>query len=213
MVWVALALLVLVPVAMAAGKKAGRLLAANAGLVLPEGRLTAQPGEVIATQFLLVTRGSPADEVDICAADELPLGVCQDTADADDVTNGEPLSVRLLGSGQGTDRCVASEAIAQDADLYTAAGGKVQNEPATAGTYYKVGKALEAATGDDSVIAFEPCAPVKLVVIAALTSTDGTAAAAADLAALKAEAEKIGDDVRAIAAALATPALVKVLAA
>ena len=36
----------------------------------------------------------------------------------------------------------------------------------------------------------------------ALTSTDGTAAAAADLAALKAEAEHIGDDVRAIYAKL-----------
>lgn len=33
------------------------------------------------------------------------------------------------------------------------------------------------------------------------TSTDGTAAAAADLAALKAEAELIGDDVRALIAA------------
>jgi len=35
-----------------------------------------------------------------------------------------------------------------------------------------------------------------------LTSTNGTAAGAADLAALKAEAEKIGDDVRAMHAAL-----------
>ena len=35
-----------------------------------------------------------------------------------------------------------------------------------------------------------------------LTSTNGTAAAAADLAALKTEAEKIGDDVRALHAAL-----------
>lgn len=35
-----------------------------------------------------------------------------------------------------------------------------------------------------------------------LTSTNGTAGAAADLTALKAEAEKIGDDVRAIHAAL-----------
>ena len=35
-----------------------------------------------------------------------------------------------------------------------------------------------------------------------LTSTDGTAAGAADLAAIKAEAEKIGDDVRAMHAAL-----------
>ena len=37
-----------------------------------------------------------------------------------------------------------------------------------------------------------------------LTSTNGTAAAAADLAALKVETEKIGDDVRAIHAALVT---------
>lgn len=37
-----------------------------------------------------------------------------------------------------------------------------------------------------------------------LTSTNGTAGAAADLAALKAEAEKIGDDIRAVHAALVT---------
>lgn len=42
-----------------------------------------------------------------------------------------------------------------------------------------------------------------------LTSTNGTAGAAADLTALKAEAEKIGDDVRAIHAALVTRGLLK----
>lgn len=41
-----------------------------------------------------------------------------------------------------------------------------------------------------------------------LTSTNGTAAAAADLAALKTESEKIGDDVRAIHAALVTAGLI-----
>lgn len=41
-----------------------------------------------------------------------------------------------------------------------------------------------------------------LAVANALTSTDGTAAAAADLAALKAETEKIGDDLRGLHAAL-----------
>jgi hypothetical protein len=44
--------------------------------------------------------------------------------------------------------------------------------------------------------------PALAPVTVALTSTNGTAAGAADLAALKAEAEKIGDDVRAIHAAL-----------
>lgn len=41
-----------------------------------------------------------------------------------------------------------------------------------------------------------------------LLSTNGTAAAAADLAALKTEAEKIGDDVRAIYAALVTHGII-----
>ena len=42
-----------------------------------------------------------------------------------------------------------------------------------------------------------------------LTSTNGTAGAAADLTALKAEAEKIGDDVRALHAALALLGFIK----
>lgn len=46
-------------------------------------------------------------------------------------------------------------------------------------------------------------------VTVSLTSTNGTAAGAADLAALKTEAEKIGDDVRAIHAALVLHGLLK----
>lgn len=45
--------------------------------------------------------------------------------------------------------------------------------------------------------------------IYALTSTDGTAAGAADLAALKVESEKIGDDVRAVHAALKVAGILK----
>lgn len=55
-------------------------------------------------------------------------------------------------------------------------------------------------------VPFASVAPVTV----SLTSTNGTAAAAsADLAALAAEAEKIGDDVRAIHAALALHGLIK----
>lgn len=53
-----------------------------------------------------------------------------------------------------------------------------------------------------------PHAPVSPVSVS-LTSTNGTAGAAADLTALKAEAEKIGDDVRAIHAALKLLGLLK----
>lgn len=54
-----------------------------------------------------------------------------------------------------------------------------------------------------------PYSPGVAPVTVTLTSTNGTAGAAADLAALKAEAENIGDDVRAIQAALILHGLLK----
>lgn len=59
------------------------------------------------------------------------------------------------------------------------------------------------ATAANDPVEVQLCEPRKLIVIAALTSTNGTAAAAsASLANLAAETEKVGDDLRAIAAAL-----------
>lgn len=201
-----------VPWAFTQGKTIVRGIAHNS-MTFPRGRVNLKPAAVISTRFLLGKRGESASLVDICGASDLPICVIEDTATAGDVSLGTPLACRLLGAGEETCRVVASEAITIDSDVYTAANGKVQNEPGTAGTYWKVGKAHAAAAADGDAFAIVPCEPVKLVVIAALTSTDGVAAAAsANLANLAAEAEKIGDDVRAIAAALATPALVKVLA-
>lgn len=206
--------LALAPVVIVTAKKLGRQFAANATTTLPEGRATLVPEAAFATQYLLGKRGSSSHQVNVCGASDEPLCVVEDTADSTDVTNLEPVSCRLLGSGQATAIAIASEAITIGQRLYTAANGKVQNEPASAGTYWLVGKATSAASGDGKQVTFEPCLPLKLTVLAALSSTDGTAAAAADLAALKAEAELIGDDLRAIAAALATGnTLVKVLSA
>ncbi len=56
--------------------------------------------------------------------------------------------------------------------------------------------------GDYVFIVVSPETAVRGPVSVTLTSTNGTAAAAADLAALKAETEKAGDDIRAIHAAL-----------
>jgi hypothetical protein len=159
---------------------------------------------------LLVKVGSDSDHVAVCGAANFPIGTTTDAPEAaEDTINVHPLGVNL-----STRKVRVATAVAAGADLYTAANGFAQAEPAVVGTYYKIGRALKVALqvgSGDYLIEFVPCAPVKTVVIAALTSTDGTAGAAADLTALKAEAEKIGDDLRAIAAALATPALVKVL--
>lgn len=163
----------------------------------------------IASPYLLVKAGTnPFTQVITCGAAEEPVGVAQD-----DATDTQRLGVDLLNGGR-TLLMVASEAITAGDDIYTAASGKVQDEPGSAGTYWKVGKAVAAAAADGDAVEVATHTPIKVVVIAALTSTNGTAAAAsASLANLAAEAEKIGDDVRAIGAALATPALVKVLSA
>lgn len=161
----------------------------------------------IATPHLLVKIGTaPGSQVIVSDAGDLPMGAAQD-----DAVDGARVAVELLGQG-ATRLLVASEAITAGERVYTADDGKIQDEPAVAGTYYWIGTAKTAATTDGDEIEVATIEPIKVVVVAAFTSTNGTAAAAADLTALKAEAEKIGDDVRSLGTALATPALVKVLA-
>lgn len=90
-------------------------------------------------------------------------------------------------------------------DLVLRADGTVGPDTGT-GARVIVARPLETGEADEEI----ECVLLKPRVFGAavaLTSTNGTAAAAADLAALKAEAEKIGDDVRAIHAALLTAGL------
>lgn len=172
------------------------------------GSLSRLSDDAIDTRHLLVTEGSDALHVKISDADEPPLG----SVDNEYVAVEERVSVKLLDNHE-SQKLVTAGAIPAGVDVYSADGGKVQAEPAVAGIYFLIGRSETAATDEDQLINVLPLArPIKVVVIAALTSTNGTAAGAADLAALKTEAEKIGDDVRALGAALATPALVKVLA-
>lgn len=116
------------------------------------------------------------------------------------VSSGGYVALRLLSS-PGSAIITASAAIALNALVYGTASGKIDDT----GTGEPIGYAAEAATADGdqievllrgvSPLAMEASADQAAVVAA---STDGTAAAAVDLAALKAESEKIGDDVRAV---------------
>lgn len=173
--------------------------------------LTRRSDAALTSRHLLVKAGSDALHAAVCGAGDYPIGSTTDSPAAAE----EILNVNPLNNSEYTRRLRCATALAANIDVYTAANGFVQGEPAAAGTYYKVGRTVALAVQEAAnsyVVEVAPCAPVKLIVVAALTSTNGTAADAADLAALKAEAEKIGDDVRALGAALATPALVKVLA-
>lgn len=66
------------------------------------------------------------------------------------VGNAEPCAVHLVGCC-GTQEFTAAGAIDAGADFYQAADGKVQALPVAAGTYQRVGKALEAASGDTAI--------------------------------------------------------------
>jgi hypothetical protein len=169
----------------------------------------------ITLDWLLLKKTGTVGVVDICGAADEPEGICDDQAAA----AGDQVNLILLGVSNRTLLAQTSEAIANGDQLYTAANGKVQNEPTVAGTYWHVGKAVRAADANTPV-EFEPCKPTKLVVIAALTSGQNATAAATDLAtaealanALKADYNKLQADHAALAAALATPARVKILSA
>lgn len=89
-----------------------------------------------------------------------PFCVIADKAAA----GGEPVPVWLLGATPHAVRVVSGGAITLGADIYTAASGRVQSLPSAAGTYYKVGIALEAATAAGQEILAIVGIPQKLVV-------------------------------------------------
>lgn len=119
--------------------------------------------------------------------------------------SGRQVTVRLRNS-PGSFFFTADSAIADNLQLKVANDGKVNN--AEEGAAAIPFSSNEAATADGDVIETVPTnAGLVDPIAVVLTSTNGTAAGAADLAALKTEAEKIGDDVRAIHAALVAAGL------
>ena len=170
----------------------------------------------IPTRFLLVKQGTDADHVDLCGAGDLPMGICSDEAAAAE----DGVAVQSLVATDETRKMVASEAIAANAEVYTAASGKIQDEPVVAGTYFKVGVARQAAGVDGDLIEVEPCFPQRLVVIAALGNTNGeirgltigVTYSQAEVQALQTKTEELADDVRALQAALTSAKLITIAA-
>lgn len=68
---------------------------------------------------------------------------------------GDFAAVQFL-KDDGTMQLETAGAITQDADVYAAADGKIQALSATPGDYRKIGKALQAASGEGSVIEVLP---------------------------------------------------------
>jgi hypothetical protein len=132
----------------------------NPAVGIHEGPIAKLADEAITDRNLLGKFGSDVDHVALCGAAELPLGVIEDEAAAAE----DPVAVALLGCTGRTVRMVASEAIDYGEEVFTAASGKVQDPPTVAGTYYRVGRAIQAATTDGDEIEVIPYTPTAYVV-------------------------------------------------
>lgn len=158
-----IALLMVVSIVAAAAvhlHRSGLVRAFNIAEGTHEGSVSRKAAGAITTRFLLVKPTATLNEVDIAGAADRPLGLCDDEAAA----AGDLVNVNLLGISKRTLLMVASEAIAIDDEVYTAAGGKVQDLPTAAGTYWKVGRPIVAAGADGDLLEVEPCLPEKLVI-------------------------------------------------
>jgi hypothetical protein len=137
-----------------------RIALANIAEGTHEGSITRLTDAAVATRYLLATVGSDAAHAAICAANGIPIGVFTDEAAAAEAN----IAIELLGVSKRTLLVVASEAITAGEHVYTAADGKVQDLPTVAGTYYEVGVALTAASGDGVLLEVAHCVPRKTVV-------------------------------------------------
>lgn len=124
------------------------------------GCVTRKTDGAITTRFLLAKVGSDGDHVTTAGVSDIPIGVIEDeAAAAEDLVN-----VRMWGSSDRTCKAVSSAAIAVGDMIVAAASGQVRTLPGTTGTYYIIGRALQAAAGANETIEFDPYPAIQRVV-------------------------------------------------
>ncbi len=116
----------------------------------------------ITTRNLLYKEGTTAGvSVAVAGAGDRPLG----TIDNTEVAIGKDQRVFLLGK-KWTTKMVANGAMSIGDDAYGAAGGKIGELPASAGSYYKVGRLLTPAGADGDLVEVLSIEPQLVTVIA-----------------------------------------------
>jgi hypothetical protein len=126
----------------------------------PTGCMTKLADVALTRRHLLVKIGTDANHVAINTASDIPLGVADDEAELAE----DPVNVQLLGQKEGTILMVAGAAITAGAFVVGTAGGKIITLPGTTGSYYIIGRAMEAAGADLDVINVAHCFPTLRVV-------------------------------------------------
>jgi Uncharacterized conserved protein (DUF2190) len=114
------------------------------------GKKTFEAGAAVSAKRLVQLSGGQVVHNTVTETDD-PIGISEYMVAA----QGDLLAVRLLND-TGTFEAEAAGPIAEDADIYAAADGKVQTLPVAVGTYRRIGKAIEAATADGDIIEILP---------------------------------------------------------
>ncbi|MGF1452442.1 MAG: hypothetical protein ACFB21_10260 [Opitutales bacterium] len=143
---------------------------ANVAEGIHAGTVTRTLASAVTTRYLLAQAAETAGEVEPCAVDTAPVGLMTDTGDA-----GDAVALDLLGNTATTLLMVAAGPIQPGAQVFTAAGGKVQALPAAAATLYQVGRALTEATAANQLVEVEPMLPRRTALINALSTDPVTA--------------------------------------
>jgi hypothetical protein len=164
------------------------------------------------TKVILVKAGSDANHVDVCGAADLHIGVIYNDGGAAHAA-GEWATVHLLS--QDSIKAVANAAITAGSWCYTADDGKVQPKPTATGSYYLVGRSLNASAADGDVLEIQPITPILVKGLALFGNTNseisgltiGASYSQAELQALRTALEELADDVRALQTAQSEPCL------
>ena len=133
---------------------------ANIGEGQVGGKKSYLSDAAITTRYLVVKIGSDANHIALAGTADIALGVASDEASAAE----ELVNVLLLGSQDQTVKVIAAAAITAGDFVVTAASGQVRTLPATTGTYYIIGRALNAAGAQGDTVEIDPSFPIQRVV-------------------------------------------------
>jgi hypothetical protein len=102
--------------------------------------------DATATRYLVAKYGTSATNVGLAGASDVPFGVILDEG-----ASGDAVQVALFSAG-GTQLIQANGSIAAGASVSVTTGGKLITLPTTTGTYYQVGRALNAASNSGDLV-------------------------------------------------------------
>ena len=123
------------------------------------GNITKLTDAAIATRFFLVKIGSDSDHIAASAANtDIPLGTCTDEAPGAE----ELVNVALLGVTNGTLKVALGGTVAAGDMLQSNGDGTAIKLLTTTGTFYNIGRALQAGVAGD-IIEFQHSFPLKVV--------------------------------------------------